>query len=94
MMLYGALLCLLRRFWRKRACCCSCSCLFEYEKTFYVIGQAHQFPFAVDLVKSTEQELSEAHGLLDDAEHRLDRLFPLGVQGPASVCVEFCPHVE
>ena len=59
-----------------------------------VVCQAHQFPFSADLRKAPKQELPEAHHVLDDSEHRLDRLLPSGVQTPAGIRPQLLSHVQ
>ena len=46
-------------------------CLVQLEE---VVGGADHRPLASDVRKSAEEELSEASGLLDVPEHRLDDL--------------------
>ena len=49
----------------------SCCCFVQLEEV--VCGADHR-PFASDLGETAEEELSEASGLLDVPEHRLDHL--------------------
>lgn len=48
-----------------------------------VVGGADQRPFASDLIEPSHQELSEASGLLDLPEHRLDHLLPEAIAAAA-----------
>ena len=71
--------------------CLSC-CLVEPEK---VVGGADHGPFASDLVEPSEEELSEASGLLDLTEYRLGGVFsqPISATSPsASDLVGHCLH--
>ncbi len=47
------------------------------------MGQAHQPPFAADLVQATQQKPAKAPRLLDLAEDRLDDRLPPCVDGAA-----------
>ena len=40
-----------------------------------IVGTGDQGPFKIDFPQAAQQELTEAEGLLDDPEHRLDCLF-------------------
>ena len=48
-----------------------------------VVGGADHRPFACDLLAAAQQELTEAPGLLDLAEHRLDGLLAQAVAAAA-----------
>ena len=54
-------------------------CLDQSMQAFAVVRQTHQLPFATDLLQASQREPSEAHHLLDDPEHRLDRLLAQAV---------------
>ena len=49
-----------------------------------VVGGADHRPFACDLLTAAQQELTEAPGLLDLAEHRLDGLLAQAVAAAAA----------
>jgi len=79
------------RFLVRVPLCLSC-CLVELED---VVGGADHGPFASDLVEPSEEELSEASGLLDLTEYRLGGLFsqPISATSPsASDLVGHCLH--
>ena len=79
------------RFLVRVPLCLSC-CLVELED---VVGGADHGPFASDLVEPSEEELSEASGLLDLTEYRLGGVFsqPISATSPSvSDLVGHCLH--
>ena len=56
-----------------------------------VVGSADEHPFMMRLVESVQQELSEAQGLLDVAEHRLDSDLAQPLAAEASALFEAPP---
>src|SRR3954447_10908287 len=52
----------------------------EGEQPLQVVGHGDQVPLAADLVETSQQELPEAEGGLDDAEHWLGGVLAQGVQ--------------
>src|SRR5215216_802987 len=55
-------------------------CLCELEQ---VVGRADHRPFASDLIKTPEKELSETSGVFDLTEHRLDDLLAQSISAAA-----------
>src|SRR5450755_816292 len=51
----------------------------KFVQSFDVVGDRNDFPLALNLAKSSQQELPEAYSLLDDAKHGFDRAFALTV---------------
>src|SRR5450755_1261601 len=55
----------------------------KFVQSFEIISRCDDFPLALNLAKSSQQELPEADSLLDDAERGFDRAFTLAVNLPS-----------
>src|SRR5215208_6744145 len=64
-------------------------CLCELEQ---VVGRADHRPFASDLIKTPEKELSETSGVFDLTEHRLDDLLAQSISAAAPSSFELSRH--
>lgn len=51
----------------------------EIVQTFQIVGQAYQFPFGARFAHFPKKKLPESKHVLDDPEHRFDRMLALGV---------------
>src|SRR6266536_2807598 len=57
-----------------------------------VVRRAHQRPFTLHLLESSQQELPEATGLFDLADHWFDDPFARGIHGRAGLRMQFAGH--
>ena len=57
-----------------------------------VMGQADEAPFVADVVEAAQQELSEAAGVLDLAEHGFDDLLAQAVAAAPAGALELDRH--
>src|ERR1700686_1580475 len=63
--------------------------LGEFEQ---VVDGADHRPLGSDLVEAAQEELAEASGMLDLAEHRFDDLLSQAVAAAPAGALEFCRH--
>src|SRR5258707_2692811 len=64
--------------WRARLAAASGGC--QGVHPLHVLGHRDEAPLTLDLVKATQEELTEAHHRFDDAEHRFRNLLAQGVE--------------
>src|SRR5437660_5923257 len=57
-----------------------------------VVRRAHQRPFTLHLLESSQQELSEATGVFDLTDHWFDDPFARGIHGRTGLRVQFARH--
>jgi hypothetical protein len=57
-----------------------------------VMRRAHQRPFRFDFFNSSQEKLSEASGMFDLAEHRLDNRLPSRIGARAGLGLQFSSH--
>src|SRR5450432_1508761 len=61
----------------------------EFEQ---IVDGADHRPLGSDLVEAAQEELAEASGMLDLAEHRFDDLLSQAVAAAPAGALEFCRH--
>src|SRR5260370_5811562 len=64
-------------------------CVGEPEQ---IVDGADHRPLGSDLVEAAQEELAEASGMLDLAEHRFDDLLSQAVAAAPARALEFCRH--
>src|SRR5260370_35633668 len=64
-------------------------CVGEPEQ---IVDGADHRPLGSDLVEAAQEELAEASGMLDLAEHRFDDLLSQAVAAAPAGALEFCRH--
>src|ERR1700722_4554593 len=64
-------------------------CVGEFEQ---IVDGADHRPLSSDLVEAAQEELAEASGVFDLAEHRFDDLFSQAVSAAPAGALEFCRH--
>src|SRR5260370_14569504 len=64
-------------------------CVGELEQ---IVDGADHRPLGSDLVEAAQEELAEASGMLDLAEHRFDDLLSQAVAAAPARALEFCRH--
>src|SRR5258708_39912152 len=57
-----------------------------------IVDGADHRPLGSDLVEAAQEELAEASGMLDLAEHRFDDLLSQAVAAAPAGALEFCRH--
>ena len=74
---------------RSEAAVCSDAEAIQLEN---VVRRAHERPFTLHLLESTQQELPEAARLLDLADHGFDDAFAGGIDGRAGLRMQLARH--
>src|SRR5260370_10284368 len=64
-------------------------CVSELEQ---IVDGADHRPLGFDLVEAAQEELAEAAGVFDLAEHRFDNLLSQAVAAAPAGALEFCRH--
>src|ERR1022692_5030743 len=70
-------------------CMTSPCCVGELEQ---IVDGADHRPLGSDLVEAAQEELAEASGMFDLAEHRFDDLLSQAVAAAPAGALEFCRH--
>src|SRR5258708_12986103 len=70
-------------------CMTSPCCVSELEQ---IVDGADHRPLGSDLVEAAQEELAEASGVFDLAEHRFDDLLSQAVAATPAGALEFCRH--
>lgn len=64
----------------------------QYSHALEIPGQTNQRPLTRDLAQPPQRELAKPHHRLDDAKHRLHRLFAQRIDRPATLRFESMRH--
>ena len=81
----------MRLFWQKTLFFSVFSlCWAQHGHAFEIPRQAHQGPFALDVLQPTGQELTTSHHGFDDPKDRLDGLLAQRIGGPPGTVLSRC----